>query len=111
MEVQQTRPFQVGGSLWVPNDTNRYLRRSRRHRDKTWAEIGVVGTLDPAVSSRWPILRIVTDLHLPLSEVEKWDLDDIRHVNAVLNMRQDYEGAADAFQAEQLKKQKPGGRK
>ena len=50
-------------------------------------------------------------MHLPLSEVEKWDLDDIRHVNAVLNMRQDYEGAADAFQAEQMKKQKPEGRK
>jgi hypothetical protein len=44
----------------------------------------------------------VTDLHLPLSEVEKWDLDDIRHINSILNMRQDYEGAADAYQAMQM---------
>ena len=41
---------------------------------------------------------------MPLSEVETWDLDDIRHFNSVLDMRQTYESAADAYQAEQMKR-------
>lgn len=41
---------------------------------------------------------------MPLTEVENWDLDDIRHMNAVLDMRRDCEGAADAYQAAQVKK-------
>lgn len=41
---------------------------------------------------------------MPLSEVEKWDLDDIRHFTAILDMRRDYDAAADAYQAEQLNK-------
>lgn len=41
---------------------------------------------------------------MPLTEVEQWDLDDIRHMNAVLDMRRDCEGAADAYQAAQMKK-------
>lgn len=44
------------------------------------------------------------DAHIPLSEVEKMDLDDIRQLNAVLDMRQDYEAAADAYQSEQMAK-------
>lgn len=42
---------------------------------------------------------------IPLTEVEMWDLDDIRHVNAVLDMRRDCEAAADAYQAMLMKKQ------
>ena len=38
----------------------------------------------------------------PLSEVEKWDLDDIRYFNAILDMRRDCEAAADAYQAMQM---------
>jgi hypothetical protein len=37
-----------------------------------------------------------------LSEVEKWDLDDIRHFNSILDMRRDCEAAADAYQAMQM---------
>ena len=54
-------------------------------------------------------MRLVVDLHLPLTEIEKWDLDDIRHVNAILDMRQDHEAAADAYHAAQMAK--PGERK
>lgn len=43
---------------------------------------------------------------LPLSEVERMDLDDIRQLNAVLDMRKDHESAADAWQAAQVKKMK-----
>lgn len=53
---------------------------------------------------RWPILRLVIDLRIPLSEIEKWDLDDIRHVNSILDMRQDCESAADAYQMEETRK-------
>ena len=38
----------------------------------------------------------------PLSEVEKWDLDDIRYFNSILDMRRDCEAAADAYQAMQM---------
>lgn len=38
---------------------------------------------------------------MPLSEVEKWDLEDIRQLNAILDMRQDCDGAVDAYQAAQ----------
>lgn len=41
---------------------------------------------------------------MPLTEVEQWDLDDIRQMNAVLDMRRDCEAAADAYQAAQIKK-------
>ena len=44
------------------------------------------------------------DAGLPLTEVEQMDLDDIRQLNAVLDMRQDYEGAVDAWQDYNLKK-------
>ncbi len=47
---------------------------------------------------------MVVDMGVSLSEVEKWDLDDIRHFNSILDMRQDCESAADAYQAEQMKK-------
>lgn len=50
----------------------------------------------------WPILRLVVDMGQPLSEVEKWDLDDIRYFNSILDMRRDCEAAADAFQAMQM---------
>lgn len=49
-------------------------------------------------------MRIVVDMGMPLSEVEKWDLDDIRHMNSVLDMRRDCESAADAYQAMQMQK-------
>lgn len=42
----------------------------------------------------------------PLTEVEKWDLDDIRRFNSILDMRQDCEAAADAWQSEQIKAEK-----
>ena len=51
-------------------------------------------------------MRIVVDMGMPLSEVEKWDLDDIRHMNSVLDMRRDCESAADAYQAMQIQKSK-----
>lgn len=50
----------------------------------------------------WPILRLVVDMGQPLSEVEKWDLDDIRYFNSILDMRRDCESAADAYQAMQM---------
>ena len=49
-------------------------------------------------------MRLVVDMGVSLSEVEKWDLDDIRHFNSILDMRRDCEAAADAYQAEQMKK-------
>ena len=49
-------------------------------------------------------MRLVVDMGLPLSEVERMDLDDIRQLNAVLDMRKDHESAADAWQAAQVKK-------
>ena len=102
LEVQQIGPFQVGGSLWSPAENNRYLRRSRTHRDQTWARIGSVGSLAGEVEDMWPILRLVVDMGQPLSEVEKWDLDDIRYFNSILDMRRDCEAAADAYQAMQM---------
>ena len=41
---------------------------------------------------------------MPLSEVEKWDIEDIMHLNSVLDMRSDYESAADAYEAMETKK-------
>ena len=52
----------------------------------------------------WPILRLVVDMGQPLSEVEKWDLDDIRYFNSILDMRRDCEAAADAYRAMQIEK-------
>ena len=49
----------------------------------------------------WPVLRLVVDMGQPLSEVEKWDLDDIRYFNSILDMRRDCEAAADAYRAMQ----------
>lgn len=49
-------------------------------------------------------MRLVVDMGQPLSEVEKWDLDDIRYFNSILDMRRDCESAADAYQAYQMKK-------
>lgn len=48
--------------------------------------------------------RVVLDAGLPLSEVLGWDLEDLRTAHAVLDMRRDYKDAADAYEAEQMKK-------
>lgn len=64
--------------------------------------------MDRSVQGRWEIMRLVVDLHLPLSEVEKWDLDDIRQANAILDMRQDHEAALDAFNAAQIRLKEKG---
>lgn len=52
----------------------------------------------------WPVWRVVLDAGLPLSEVLGWDLEDLRTAHAVLDMRRDYKDAADAYEAEQMKK-------
>ena len=49
-------------------------------------------------------MRLVLDAGLPLSEVEQMDLDDIRQLNAVLDMRRDYNSVVDAWESEQVKK-------
>lgn len=49
------------------------------------------------------VWRLVLDLHLPLTEIERWSLDDIREANALLDMRDDHDAALDAYQAEKLK--------
>ena len=49
-------------------------------------------------------MRLVLDAGLPLSEVERMDLDDIRQLNAVLDMRRDYNSVVDAWESEQVKK-------
>lgn len=51
------------------------------------------------------------EVGIPLSEVERWDLDDIRQMNSALDMKADYEAAADAYQAAEMDKRQQDRRK
>lgn len=51
--------------------------------------------------------RIVLEAHQPLSEVKKWDLEDIRKANALLDMRAAHETALNEYTTCNLEKETP----
>ena len=44
--------------------------------------------------------RVVVDGGMPLTEVNKWSLDDVAKFNAILDMRNDYQTALNAYTRE-----------
>ncbi len=51
-----------------------------------------------------PIWRLVIDGKVSLSEVRRWDLEDIDTACSLLDMRSDYTRARDAFLSKESKK-------
>lgn len=49
---------------------------------------------------------MVFDGHQQLSEVMKWDLEDIAKANAILDMRQAYDTASSQLQEEKINEQR-----
>lgn len=49
----------------------------------------------------WPFWRIVRDAHIPLTELDRWSLDDIRQFNAVLDMGASHDAAIHGMEMKQ----------
>ncbi|OQY32026.1 MAG: hypothetical protein B6241_12430 [Spirochaetaceae bacterium 4572_59] len=59
--------------------------------------LGHVGDLSPDLDEEWPVWRIVLDGR-SLEEVDKMSFTDIQKLNGLLDMREDYEAAARAWE-------------
>lgn len=46
------------------------------------------------------------DGHQPLSEVMRWDLEDVRKMNALMDMREAHAAAADEYQTRKIEEAK-----
>ncbi len=45
----------------------------------------------------WAVWRIVNEKKIALSEIDKWDLEDIASMNAILDMEADYDAALEGY--------------
>ena len=104
MEVQQVVPFCPGGPYWVENSANTFIHGAAGRSKNTWTKIGKIGDLRPDLDGEWPIWRLVLEAHQPLSEVLRWDLEDVRKANALLDMRAAHSAAFNEYNTRNLEK-------
>ena len=50
------------------------------------------------MEAEYPVWRIILETGLPLSEVNSWHLGRIYDLNEILNMKDDYQTAFNAYQ-------------
>lgn len=65
--------------------------------------IGKVGHLSEDLQTEWPFWRLVLDLKLSITEVDKWSLNEVYRANALLDMQDDYEDAMNAYERAKAK--------
>ena len=66
--------------------------------------LGDVGTLDGGAAEYVLIWRIVSDAHVPLSDIEnEWTLERMVSFGAFLTMKQDYKSAWTEFYDQKVK--------
>lgn len=58
------------------------------------------------MDDEWALWRIVRDAHIPLSELDKWSLDDIRKFNSILDMGNSYETAIRGMERKEMDAQR-----
>jgi hypothetical protein len=57
-------------------------------------ELGNVGSMAQGLSAEFPIWRLVTELKIPLADIEaNWTFDRIMKAQACLEMKADYSAA------------------
>lgn len=66
-------------------------------RQKDFSELGVIGHLSQDVDDEYIFWNLVVGLRLSPSEVDTWTLEEMRKATALLDMRQDYKSAWNAF--------------
>jgi hypothetical protein len=66
-------------------------------RQKDFNDLGIIGHLSQAVEDEYMFWNLVVNLRLSPSEIETWTLDEMRKATALLDMRQDYKSAWNAF--------------
>lgn len=66
-------------------------------RRKDFNELGVIGQLSQEVEDEYMFWNLVVGLRLPPSELDTWTLEEMRKATAIIDMRQDYKSAWNAF--------------
>lgn len=66
-------------------------------RQKDFNDLGIIGHLSQAVEDEYMFWNLVVNLRLSPSELDTWTLDEMRKATALLDMRQDYKSAWNAF--------------
>lgn len=66
-------------------------------RQNDFNVLGIIGHLSQAVEDEYMFWNLVVNLRLSPSELDTWTLDEMRKATALLDMRQDYKSAWNAF--------------
>lgn len=66
-------------------------------REKDFVDLGIIGHLSQAVEDEYMFWNLVIALRLSPSEIDTWTLDEMRKATALLEMKQDYKSAWNAF--------------
>ncbi|SHL42471.1 hypothetical protein SAMN05720470_10847 [Fibrobacter sp. UWOV1] len=66
-------------------------------RQNDFNDLGLIGHLSQAVEDEYIFWNLVVNLRLSPSELDTWTLDEMRKATALLDMRQDYKSAWNAF--------------
>ena len=96
MEGRETFPFRGGpeNAEWRLNYSNPFVAAFTGADSKNLAKLGKVGELGGGAAEYVLIWRIVSEAHVPLSDIEKeWTFDRICCFGAYLGMKQDYKSA------------------
>lgn len=96
MEGGKAVPFRGSseGDGWRLNYSNPFVAAFKRNDDLNDKELGNVGSLEGGAAEYVLIWRIVSEAHVPLSDIEReWTFDRMASFGAFLTMKQDYTSA------------------
>lgn len=101
MEGGKAVPFRFGsdnGAEWRLNYSNPIVSAFSGSDASNIESLGDVGTLDGGAAEYVLIWRIVSEAHIPLSDIEReWTFERMVSFQAFLSMKQDYKSAWTEF--------------
>lgn len=66
-------------------------------RQRDFNNLGMIGHLSDSVEDEYMFWNIVVNLKMSPSEVDNWTLEEMRKATAIMDMRQDFKSAWNAF--------------
>lgn len=72
------------------NENNPVVRKMLADDEEDADGLGVVGFASDTLTTEAVFWKLVVNLHLPPSEVDKWTLEEMRLASAYMDMQADY---------------------
>lgn len=57
------------------------------------------------MEAEWPVWKLVVEKGISLTEIDRWDLEDIWKAHAIMEMKQDYANAVSAYEEWKINKE------